>query len=255
MDNSNVFSLRGDNQVSKEKPPPRVCPRCNSDNTKFCYYNNYSKSQPRYNCKNCRRFWTHGGALRNIPIGGSSRKSKRAKVDQPSVSQVVSVEIQQVNHHQPLLHVQETNELVESFGGSSSTVVSVGSNFGSLPETHGEMVLPFRSLPPMDRLNFSVGSFQQNYYAVGSNDLIGNPLINQSFGRHVDNFNGYRINQEDRNKQNQSFDNIMNMNHNGASTSGSIGSSGSNYMNMNNNNNIRNNNVLNSLLHLEKHGP
>ncbi|KAL0394516.1 UNVERIFIED_CONTAM: Dof zinc finger protein 1 [Sesamum latifolium] len=31
------------------------CPRCNSTNTKFCYYNNYSLSQPRYFCKTCRR--------------------------------------------------------------------------------------------------------------------------------------------------------------------------------------------------------
>ncbi|KGN64691.1 dof zinc finger protein 4 [Cucumis sativus] len=55
------------------------CPRCDSSNTKFCYYNNYSLSQPRYFCKSCRRYWTHGGTLRNVPIGGGSRKSKRPK--------------------------------------------------------------------------------------------------------------------------------------------------------------------------------
>lgn len=53
------------------------CPRCDSTNTKFCYYNNYSLSQPRYFCKSCRRYWTKGGTLRNIPIGGVSRKNKR----------------------------------------------------------------------------------------------------------------------------------------------------------------------------------
>ncbi|KGN57649.1 dof zinc finger protein DOF1.8 [Cucumis sativus] len=53
------------------------CPRCNSNNTKFCYYNNYSLSQPRYFCKSCRRYWTAGGSLRNIPVGGASRKNKR----------------------------------------------------------------------------------------------------------------------------------------------------------------------------------
>ncbi|GKV36549.1 hypothetical protein SLEP1_g44668 [Rubroshorea leprosula] len=51
------------------------CPRCESTNTKFCYYNNYNLSQPRHFCKNCRRYWTKGGALRNIPVGGSSRKN------------------------------------------------------------------------------------------------------------------------------------------------------------------------------------
>ncbi|KAK1416873.1 hypothetical protein QVD17_25990 [Tagetes erecta] len=55
------------------------CPRCDSSNTKFCYYNNYNLSQPRHFCKNCRRYWTKGGTLRNIPVGGGTRKlTKRA---------------------------------------------------------------------------------------------------------------------------------------------------------------------------------
>lgn len=52
------------------------CPRCNSTNTKFCYYNNYNLTQPRHFCKTCRRYWTKGGALRNVPIGGGCRKNK-----------------------------------------------------------------------------------------------------------------------------------------------------------------------------------
>ncbi|KAG2653005.1 dof zinc finger protein 2-like isoform X2 [Panicum virgatum] len=60
----------------KEKAPN--CPRCNSTNTKFCYYNNYSLQQPRYFCKTCRRYWTEGGSLRNVPVGGGSRKNKRS---------------------------------------------------------------------------------------------------------------------------------------------------------------------------------
>ncbi|KAI5073706.1 hypothetical protein GOP47_0011719 [Adiantum capillus-veneris] len=55
------------------------CPRCDSPNTKFCYYNNYSLTQPRHFCKNCRRYWTQGGSLRNVPIGGGCRKNKRVK--------------------------------------------------------------------------------------------------------------------------------------------------------------------------------
>ncbi|XP_059656396.1 dof zinc finger protein DOF5.6 [Cornus florida] len=53
------------------------CPRCDSTHTKFCYYNNYSLSQPRYFCKTCRRYWTKGGTLRNIPVGGGCRKNKK----------------------------------------------------------------------------------------------------------------------------------------------------------------------------------
>lgn len=57
---------------------PLNCPRCHSTNTKFCYYNNYSLTQPRYFCKSCRRYWTAGGSLRNVPVGGGSRKNKRS---------------------------------------------------------------------------------------------------------------------------------------------------------------------------------
>ncbi|XP_051115366.1 dof zinc finger protein DOF2.5-like isoform X2 [Andrographis paniculata] len=57
------------------------CPRCNSPNTKFCYYNNYSLSQPRYFCKTCRRYWTQGGSLRNVPVGGASRKKNKNKIE------------------------------------------------------------------------------------------------------------------------------------------------------------------------------
>ncbi|CAG7895991.1 dof zinc finger protein DOF5.4-like [Brassica rapa] len=64
------------------------CPRCNSLNTNFCYYNNYNLSQPRHFCKNCRRYWTKGGVLRNVPVGGGCRKAKRSKPkqDQPPSS-------------------------------------------------------------------------------------------------------------------------------------------------------------------------
>ncbi|KDP43031.1 hypothetical protein JCGZ_25217 [Jatropha curcas] len=68
------------------------CPRCASTNTKFCYYNNYSLSQPRYFCKACRRYWTKGGSLRNVPVGGGCRKTRRAKAVRASqTDRVVSL--------------------------------------------------------------------------------------------------------------------------------------------------------------------
>ncbi|KAK4363809.1 hypothetical protein RND71_019050 [Anisodus tanguticus] len=78
--NANIITTR------KIRPHPQQqkdqalknCPRCNSTNTKFCYYNNYSLSQPRFFCKTCRRYWTDGGSLRNIPVGGVSKKSKKS---------------------------------------------------------------------------------------------------------------------------------------------------------------------------------
>lgn len=46
---------RGSSQrVKLPRPEGGVsCPRCGSDDTKFCYYNNYNIKQPRYFCKVC----------------------------------------------------------------------------------------------------------------------------------------------------------------------------------------------------------
>ena len=69
-------SLQGFQEQQQEEQVIK-CPRCDSTNTKFCYYNNYNLSQPRHFCKNCKRYWTKGGTLRNIPIGGKTRKNKK----------------------------------------------------------------------------------------------------------------------------------------------------------------------------------
>ncbi|XP_027330072.1 cyclic dof factor 3-like [Abrus precatorius] len=65
---------------SQEKKPDKLlpCPRCNSMDTKFCYYNNYNINQPRYFCKACQRYWTAGGTMRNVPVGAGRRKTKNS---------------------------------------------------------------------------------------------------------------------------------------------------------------------------------
>ncbi|OIW21617.1 hypothetical protein TanjilG_06755 [Lupinus angustifolius] len=65
-------------QQGEQSSETLKCPRCDSTNTKFCYYNNYNKSQPRHFCRACKRHWTKGGTLRNVPVGGV-RKNKRVK--------------------------------------------------------------------------------------------------------------------------------------------------------------------------------
>ncbi|KAI8527370.1 hypothetical protein RHMOL_Rhmol12G0069800 [Rhododendron molle] len=72
---------QSETSISQEKTlkkPDKIlpCPRCNSMETKFCYYNNYNVSQPRYFCKKCQRYWTAGGIMRNVPVGSGRRKNK-----------------------------------------------------------------------------------------------------------------------------------------------------------------------------------
>ncbi|CAH2033858.1 unnamed protein product [Thlaspi arvense] len=60
------------------KKPDKIlpCPRCNSADTKFCYYNNYNVNQPRHFCRKCQRYWTSGGSMRIVPVGSGRRKNK-----------------------------------------------------------------------------------------------------------------------------------------------------------------------------------
>lgn len=68
----------GSGQEKVLKKPDKIlpCPRCNSMETKFCYFNNYNVNQPRHFCRNCKRYWTAGGTMRNVPVGSGRRRNK-----------------------------------------------------------------------------------------------------------------------------------------------------------------------------------
>lgn len=78
--NEHRNAKRNSDQEKVFKKPDKVqqCPRCNSLETKFCYFNNYNVNQPRHFCKNCQRYWTAGGAIRNVPVGAGKRKNKHS---------------------------------------------------------------------------------------------------------------------------------------------------------------------------------
>ncbi|KAL1323107.1 dof zinc finger protein DOF5.1 isoform X1 [Arachis ipaensis] len=98
------------------------CPRCESTNTKFCYYNNYSLSQPRHFCKTCRRYWTRGGALRNVPVGGGCRRNKRSKGTTNSNTNRSRSPLKPDHHHHHLnLHGGAVGGSSSASGNSSSS--------------------------------------------------------------------------------------------------------------------------------------
>lgn len=118
------------------KLPPsesaQKCPRCESTNTKFCYFNNYSLSQPRHFCKTCRRYWTRGGALRSVPVGGGCRRNKKTKPSTRSKSPVTR----------------------GSTSGISTSSCTTADNLGQLP-----CPLPqFPFLPSLHPINYHYGA-------------------------------------------------------------------------------------------------
>lgn len=81
-DHSTTTHSVGDGKNLQKPDKVVACPRCNSQDTKFCYYNNYNVNQPRHFCKNCQRYWTAGGTLRNVPVGAGRRKNKSGGLQQ-----------------------------------------------------------------------------------------------------------------------------------------------------------------------------
>ncbi|KAK3150601.1 hypothetical protein QOZ80_3AG0235320 [Eleusine coracana subsp. coracana] len=107
------------NPKEKLKKPDKIlpCPRCNSMDTKFCYYNNYNINQPRHFCKNCQRYWTAGGAMRNVPVGAGRRKSKSASAASHFLQRVrAALPVD------PLCVSAKTNGTVLSFGSDMSSL-------------------------------------------------------------------------------------------------------------------------------------
>ncbi|KAK7286803.1 hypothetical protein RJT34_22059 [Clitoria ternatea] len=122
------------------------CPRCESTNTKFCYFNNYSLSQPRHFCKTCRRYWTRGGALRNVPVGGGCRRNKRSKGGSSSKS--------------PASSDRQTGS-ASSNNSISSNTASAGDMIGLAPQ-----MPPLRFMAPLHQLttsDFGPGDMGLNY--------------------------------------------------------------------------------------------
>ncbi|XP_061341606.1 dof zinc finger protein DOF2.2-like [Gastrolobium bilobum] len=126
-------------QPQPQPQQPQKCPRCDSLNTKFCYYNNYSLSQPRYYCKTCRRYWTQGGTLRNVPVGGGCRKGKRAKTSSSSSENSSSP-----SHPQPPLP-PPPQEVVQAQPNLTTLARAndLSSTMASLPATVPSTVVPF----------------------------------------------------------------------------------------------------------------
>ncbi|KAI4343753.1 hypothetical protein L6164_011062 [Bauhinia variegata] len=152
------------------------CPRCDSTHTKFCYYNNYSLSQPRYFCKTCRRYWTKGGTLRNIPVGGGCRKNK--KVSSKKSNDPSTLNNQNQPQSGPSSYHHSPKDLQPSFPDLQF------SHLGNLLGTNGALGNPSFNLGmletprPIDfiessKLESLVGASSRNFDFMGNNDHMG----------------------------------------------------------------------------------
>ncbi|KAI4364144.1 hypothetical protein MLD38_020275 [Melastoma candidum] len=159
------------------------CPRCESTNTKFCYFNNYNLSQPRHFCKTCRRYWTKGGALRSVPVGGGCRRTKRTKSSGSKKMDKRST-------------TSASGGSVSNTSGSNNMLgTSDGSVAGNTAELLGLMsqIPSLGFISPMHQAdNHQLGEFTSSKFDPGYGGIPGQPLegisgdLNFQFGEGGD---------------------------------------------------------------------
>ncbi|KAL0380495.1 UNVERIFIED_CONTAM: Dof zinc finger protein DOF3.1 [Sesamum angustifolium] len=137
MQNSSFYSqINAQAQPQFPEHEQLKCPRCDSTDTKFCYYNNYNLSQPRHFCKSCRRYWTKGGTLRNIPVGGGSRKNaKRGSTSSSAAAKRPAAAPNNSKNDSGNNGGEMTETLAlkgDDFGGQLGNFVEVSGSFSSL---------------------------------------------------------------------------------------------------------------------------
>ncbi|KAG1366425.1 cyclic dof factor 3 [Cocos nucifera] len=194
-------------QESTKKKPDKIlpCPRCNSLDTKFCYYNNYNVNQPRYFCRNCQRYWTAGGTMRNVPVGAGRRKNKnsisqfRRITISDAAFQTARPEVPEPFHHTPL----KPNGTVLSFGSDTPLCESMASVLSLAEKTmkncnrNGfhqpeEQMIPFPAVENCDEQSTGSSVTASNSTDDGSGANMQEPSIQdcQGFPAQVPYING-----------------------------------------------------------------
>ncbi|KAL4348572.1 hypothetical protein GQ457_17G007920 [Hibiscus cannabinus] len=149
------------------------CPRCESTNTKFCYFNNYNLTQPRYFCKACKRYWTRGGALRNVPVGGGCRRNKRSKgsssksavIASSSSKSIASADVLGLGPQVPALRLMAPMQQLTGFGLNYGTISAPLGVPSDLSAWNGDVSDPgFHQQAPQFP---SLGSLESQFESAG----------------------------------------------------------------------------------------
>lgn len=168
--NPKTPSVEKETSISQEKTlkkPDKIlpCPRCNSMETKFCYYNNYNVNQPRHFCKKCQRYWTAGGTMRNVPVGSGRRKNKGS-----------------CDSHYRHIMVSECLQAARANG----TVLSFGAD--SQPLCESIALNPFKNSQHLVKMSISGGGRRENGdddTRRSSSNSAENPVFHQSVAKNL----------------------------------------------------------------------
>ncbi|CAM8876650.1 unnamed protein product [Rhodiola kirilowii] len=150
------------------KRPDKIlpCPRCNSMETKFCYYNNYNVNQPRHFCKKCQRYWTAGGSMRNVPVGSGRRKSKSSSGSfcRQALVNEAALQSNQCSDASGVLRFGSDAPLCDSM----ANVLNLAENRENYCQIGGEYQIPDKRIHVMG--NRDAGSSKVNSSASNTNE-------------------------------------------------------------------------------------
>ncbi|CAK8530566.1 unnamed protein product [Lathyrus sativus] len=159
------------------------CPRCDSSNTKFCYYNNYSLSQPRHFCKACKRYWTRGGTLRNVPVGGGYRRNNKRSSNGPSTTTLIK---------RPISTIEiATNSTSSTPSSTSNQMNPMVYGLSSTNNPCHDVNLPFSRFNINSRLSTSSGydpQPQMNFIGLGFSSGFDNNGYTNGFNTSNNNY-------------------------------------------------------------------
>ncbi|XP_059640673.1 cyclic dof factor 2-like [Cornus florida] len=192
-------SETSNSQEKSLKKPDKIlpCPRCNSMDTKFCYYNNYNVNQPRHFCKNCQRYWTAGGTMRNVPVGAGRRKNKNAASNYRHITvsealQNARVDLPSGIHHPTL----KPNGTVLTFGSDTPLCESMASVLNIAEKTMQNRAQNGFHKPEELRIPVSYGAGENgedhssgsSVTAANTKDEVGKPGLQDTLMQNCHNF-------------------------------------------------------------------
>ncbi|XP_020095263.1 dof zinc finger protein DOF1.4 [Ananas comosus] len=158
------------------------CPRCESSNTKFCYFNNYSLSQPRHFCKACKRYWTRGGALRNVPVGGGCRKNKRLRKLPPHTPKSTSTATATATAAAAAAPPPHPLQLIPNSDFSDTTATAINPLLLFSSSSSADFSFP---APPISHLDsIDVGYISNQFQLMPDNLVAANNLLLESTLSH-----------------------------------------------------------------------
>ncbi|OMP12318.1 Zinc finger, Dof-type [Corchorus capsularis] len=165
------------------------CPRCDSLNTKFCYYNNYNLSQPRHFCKGCRRYWTKGGVLPNSNVAVTNNNNSSQNNNNSNSASGTAEAVSAVTSHSNLINVSESkfygnpNNLGFESGlleqGSDCGIFSEIGSFTNLINSSNNETMSFGFSTVLNGQGMEQGQWQQQHQktmSMGGEDINGGLL-------------------------------------------------------------------------------